>query len=54
MYGFSRDAQLQATVNTSCWHKAFVLYMMLWNSVFWRGAECHCQVAEFLEISVEE
>jgi hypothetical protein len=28
MYGFSRDAQLQATVNTSFWHKAFVLYMM--------------------------
>jgi hypothetical protein len=28
IYGFSRDAQLQATVNTSCWHKAFVLYMM--------------------------
>jgi hypothetical protein len=23
-----RDAQLQATLNTSCWHKAFVLYMM--------------------------
>jgi hypothetical protein len=32
MYGFSRDAQLQATVNTSCWHKAFVLYMMCWKS----------------------
>jgi hypothetical protein len=28
MYGLNRDAQLQATVNTSCWHKAFVLYMM--------------------------
>ncbi len=22
MYGFSRDAQLQATFNTSYWHKA--------------------------------
>jgi hypothetical protein len=22
----------QATVNTSCWHKAFVLYMMWWKS----------------------
>jgi hypothetical protein len=26
MYGFSRDAQLQVTVNKSCWNKAFVLY----------------------------
>ncbi len=25
MEGFSRDAQLQATVNTSCWHKEFVM-----------------------------
>jgi hypothetical protein len=25
MYVFSRDVQLQATVNTSCWNKAFVL-----------------------------
>ncbi len=32
MNGFSRYAQLQASVNTSCWHKAFVLYMMLWKS----------------------
>jgi hypothetical protein len=24
---FSRDAQLQATINKSCWNKAFVLYM---------------------------
>ncbi len=29
MCGYRRDAQLQiqAAVNTSCWHKAFVLYM---------------------------
>ncbi len=27
-----RDAQLQATVNTRCWHEAFVLYMMCWKS----------------------
>ncbi len=32
MYGFSRDAQLQASVNTSCWHKSFVPYMMWWKS----------------------
>jgi hypothetical protein len=25
MYDFSRDSQLQATVNTSCWHKVFVM-----------------------------
>ncbi len=31
-YCFSRDAQLQATVSTSCWHKVFVLYMMRWKS----------------------
>jgi hypothetical protein len=29
MYGFSKDAQLQAACNTSRWQKAaFVLYMM--------------------------
>jgi hypothetical protein len=50
--GFSRDAQLQATVNTSCWCKAFVLYMM-WLTLArslccWRRSDCHYQVAEFL------
>jgi hypothetical protein len=52
MYGSSRDAQLQATVNRSCWHKACVrpLHDVMeitngqpWqnssqNSVFWRAA----------------
>jgi hypothetical protein len=62
-YGFSRDAQRQAIVNTSCWQKAFctlndvieITNGQLWqtqnsskNSVFLRGAECHCRVAEFL------
>ncbi len=58
MYGFSRDAQLQAIVNIS-WHKAFLLYMIWWKSpmatitelqpeLFWRGSKCHCQVAQFL------
>jgi hypothetical protein len=28
LYGFSGEAQLQATGNTSCWHKAFLLYIM--------------------------
>ncbi len=28
MYGYNRDAQMQATVNSSCRHKAFVLYMI--------------------------
>jgi hypothetical protein len=27
-HGFRSGAQLQATVNTSYWYKAFVLYMM--------------------------
>jgi hypothetical protein len=27
MYDFSRDAQLQATFNTSCWHEAFVPFV---------------------------
>ncbi len=27
MYDFSKDAQLQATVNTSYWHKAFVPFV---------------------------
>jgi len=35
VYGFSTDAQLQATVNTSCWHKAFILFMMLWEKKQW-------------------
>ncbi len=34
IYGFSRDAKLQATVNTSCWYTAFVHYMMWWNLIF--------------------
>jgi hypothetical protein len=46
MYGFSRDAQLQTTVNTGCWHKTFVLCQ---NFVFWIGAECYCQVAELIK-----
>jgi hypothetical protein len=32
MNGFSRDAQLQATVNARCWHKALVLHTMSWKS----------------------
>jgi hypothetical protein len=28
MHSFSRDGQLQATANTSCWHEWFVLYMI--------------------------
>jgi|688.fasta_scaffold1737661_1 hypothetical protein len=64
MYGFRRDAQLQATVNKSCWHKASILFTTVHNvmeitngqplqnsiqySVFPRRAECHCQVAEVL------
>jgi hypothetical protein len=61
VYGFSRDAQVQATVNTSCCHKEICTVHVVmeitngqpWqissqNSVFWRGAECHCQVPEFL------
>jgi hypothetical protein len=50
MYGFSRYAQLQDTANTSCWHKAFVLYMMWWElpNGQWQTMPCHCQVAEFL------
>ncbi len=52
---------MQATVNTSCWYKKlYQLVMEITNyndqplqnsrqkSVFWREAECHCQVAEFL------
>jgi hypothetical protein len=58
MYGFNRDAQQQATVNTSCWNMYFtccdgITNGLTWqnssqNSVFWRRAECHCQVVEFL------
>jgi hypothetical protein len=28
LQGFSNDAKLQATLNKSCLHKAFVFYMM--------------------------
>jgi hypothetical protein len=64
MYGFSRDAQLQATVLSTKTAGIKPLYstshdMMeitngqpwqnsIQNSVFWRLAECHCQVAKFL------
>ncbi len=54
MLGFSRDAQLQATVNPSCWHKEICTLndlMEITNGHPWqnsRGAECLCQVAEFL------
>ncbi len=40
MYGFSRDAQLQATVKKSCRQKAFVLYihdvMIITNDQPWQ------------------
>jgi hypothetical protein len=56
MYGFTRDAQLQDTVNTRIctlhdvmeitngqpWHNSSQY------SVSLRGAKCHCHVAEFL------
>jgi hypothetical protein len=52
MYGFSRDAQQQATVNTSYWNKPFVLHKMWWKSpVASHGrtlVKCHCQVIKFL------
>ncbi len=32
IFGFSRYVQLQASVNASCWRKAFLLYMMGWIS----------------------
>ncbi len=52
MYGFSRDAQQQATVNTSCRNTPFVLYMMWWKSPMASHCrtlvKCHCQVIKFL------
>jgi hypothetical protein len=61
MFGFSGDAQMQATVNTSCRHKEICTsndVMEIANSlprqnssqtsVFWRGTECDCQVSELL------
>jgi hypothetical protein len=58
MYGFRRDAQLQAT---ACQHKLLTesictLHDVMeitngqpWqNSVFWREAKYHCQVVHFL------
>jgi hypothetical protein len=43
IYGFSSDAQLQATVfNGQTWQSSSQ------NSVLRRGAKCHYQVAEFL------
>jgi hypothetical protein len=61
MHGLSKDAQLQTSVNTSCWLKEICTLSDVieitngqpWQnssqtSVFWRGTECHCQVSEFL------
>ncbi len=65
MYGFSKDAQLEATVNTSRWRKAFVLYMMWWKSplashcrtvarTLFSGEEPNAiAVKEFLKVSLE-
>jgi hypothetical protein len=61
VYGFSRDAQLQASVNTSCCICTLHYVMEISKSpkashgrtlartlVFYRGDKCHCQVAEVL------
>jgi hypothetical protein len=36
IHGFSRDAQLQATVNTSCWRKALHDVMEITNGSYVR------------------
>ncbi len=52
---FIGNAQLKATVNCSCWsictfHDVLEISHVkpFQNSVLWRAAECHYQVAEFL------
>jgi hypothetical protein len=68
MFGFSRDAQLQATGNTSCWHKEICTLndvMEIANSlprqnssqtsVFWRGAaNAIARRLNFCYISIEK
>jgi hypothetical protein len=60
MFGFSSDAQMQAALSTSSGithlyftrcdgnHQCQPWQNSSQNSVFLRGADCHCYVAEFL------